>query len=137
MNELKAIYESGLRQHGKITKHLSSLALQECALVDVRPLTWNKVYISTSDGKTKICPATINGEEQTISLNFHYQKKALNCLKEKEDPNEPDNLTLPGTPNGMVTTIVNDAKMLENKKQSISISFHNITAPPCHTISPR
>ncbi len=85
-------------------------------LGDVRALTWNKVFLA-SDGKTKFVRTIM--EKTNKLVNVPLSKEALNCLNEKEDPNEPI-FTLPGTP-----TVCHDIrKWMQNADIKKHISFH-------------
>ncbi len=93
------------------------------ALGDVRALTWNKVFLA-SDGKTKFVRTIM--EKTNKLVNVPLSKEALNCLNEKEDPNEPI-FTLPGTP-----TVCHDIrKWMQNAdiKSTSRFIAHGIPSP--------
>lgn len=115
IDELKAIMKADCA-NTEVKKAFIFSCFAGLHLGDVRALTWNKVFLA-SDGKTKFVRTIM--EKTNKLVNVPLSKEALNCLNEKEDPNEPI-FTLPGTP-----TICHDIrKWMQNADIKKHISFH-------------
>ena len=115
IDELKAIMKADCA-NTEVKKAFIFSCFAGLRLGDVRALTWNKVFLA-SDGKTKFVRTIM--EKTNKLVNVPLSKEALNCLNEKEDPNEPI-FTLPGTP-----TVCHDIrKWMQNADIKKHISFH-------------
>ena len=115
IDELKAIMKADCA-NTEVKKAFIFSCFAGFRLGDVRALTWNKVFLA-SDGKTKFVRTIM--EKTNKLVNVPLSKEALNCLNEKEDPNEPI-FTLPGTP-----TVCHDIrKWMQNADIKKHISFH-------------
>ena len=119
IDELKAIMKADCA-NTEVKKAFIFSCFAGLRLGDVRALTWNKVFLA-SDGKTKFVCTIM--EKTNKLVNVPLSKEALNCLNEKEDPNEPI-FTLPGTP-----TVCHDIrKWMQNADIKKHISFQIIVA---------
>ena len=115
IDELKAIMKADCA-NTEVKKAFIFSCFAGLRLGDVRALTWNKVFLA-SDGKTKFVRTIM--EKTNKLVNVPLSKEALNCLSEKEDPNEPI-FTLPDTP-----TVCHDIrKWMQNADIKKHISFH-------------